>query len=161
VPAKEPQQLRSAYQSLVREVYSVDVPNRGSLKLGMSRADLQKMLGPSQAIPIADGAKMARLRYAKYGFDLLSDDRLLAIVLNSPQAPAVSVKPSGVGAKDFTLRVGMKAGDFESAVGEHKYTLVSLADPAIQHRFYPALGVAALIGDDQVVRELVVTQVPR
>jgi hypothetical protein len=133
-----------------------------ALVLGESMADVEKALGKGTPVPVAGGKLLFRLRYPDRGLDLLATDQLLAICLNGPGAPQLSVQLSGPGSPTKHLSVGMAEKDLEDVLDGVGWDYQPLDDPAIVYRFYPSLGLAVLIQPQQgKVRELVIAQIPR
>ena len=161
VPAAEKEKLQSDYQTLVREVSSVDLGGGKSIVLGQPLNELKVALGPGEVLSTVSGTDIRRLRYAAYGLDVLADTQVLAIILESPKAPAVLVRRQGMGSDATPLRVGMSAEQVDKVLADQDSTMENLIDPWIAYRFYPTLGVAIRVGPQRTVEELVLVRVPR
>ena len=154
------EKLQGGYQTLMREISSVDLGGGKSVVLGQPLAELKSALGSGQVVSSASG--IARLRYPAYGLDVLADDaRVLAIILESPKSPAVFVRRQGMGSAATPLRVGMSADEVDKVLADQDSTMENLIDPWIAYRFYPMLGVALRLGAQRTVEELVLVRIPR
>ncbi|HXZ28545.1 MAG TPA: M48 family metalloprotease [Terriglobales bacterium] len=160
VAPAEREKLQSDYQTLMREVSSVDLGGGKTVILGQPLSELKAALGPGEVLSTASG--IVRLRYPAHGLDILADDtRVLAIILESPKAPPVFVRRQGMGSGAVPLRVGMSAEQVDKILADQDSTMENLVDPWIAYRFYPMLGVALRVGAQRTVEELVLVRIPR
>ncbi|HUK86135.1 MAG TPA: M48 family metalloprotease [Terriglobales bacterium] len=160
VAPAEREKLQSDYQTLMREVSSVDLVGGKTVILGEPLSELKAALGPGEVLSTASG--IVRLRYPAQGLDILADDtRVLAIILESPKAPPVFVRRQGMGSQAVPLRVGMSAEQVDKVLADQDSTMENLVDPWIAYRFYPMLGVALRVGAQHTVEELVLVRIPR
>ena len=90
----------------------------------------------------------------------MATDLVLAITLSGANAPPLSVREMGLGAKATEFRVGMTTADLDHVLGDSDYDFRQLADPDLNYRFYSDLGVAVLIKNGKVI-ELVIGQLPK
>src|SRR5262249_4608185 len=112
-------------------------------------------------IPIYPNSIVKRYAEVSSGVSLVADDKVLAIFLTDPKAPAVYVQPRGTGAKKKELRVGMKLGAFDEVLkGSPRANNAYVDRPASTYEYYPYLGLGARIENGEI-RELVLTQVAR
>jgi len=94
----------------------------------------------------------------------VGDDNVIAIMLNSKDAPGVMLQEEGMGGKTVALHVGMTVNELDSALkpqNASRYTYAGLFSSEERYRFYPNLGLAISVGDDSCVREIAVVQTPR
>jgi tetratricopeptide (TPR) repeat protein len=161
VPVTDKEKLQSDYQTLVREISSVDLGGGKTIVLGQPLSELKAALGPGEVLSTVAGSDIRRLRYAAYGVDVLVDTKVLAIILESPKAPAVFVRRQGMGSEAAPLRVGMTAEQVDKVLADQDSTMENLVDPWIAYRFYPMLGVAVRVGAQRTVEELVLVRIPR
>jgi len=112
--------------------------------------------------PLFPGSKIVRWRSAERGIDLLAKDRVLAIFLTNAKAPPVVLRAMGAATKGRELRVGMTEKEVQDLLkGQHadKGKQV-IADPNVDFRFYPGLGLGIRFANDRVA-ELAIAQIPR
>ena len=156
---KSPEQLQRNNEQPFRLVTTVDIAPKLSITLGEPTSQVRPRLGECQTIPSVNNTNLLRLHYTKYGLDLLVNERILAICLNSEAAPSISVRPSGLGSKASTLKVGMTRNELELILADENYDFRQLLDPETNYRFYRSLGLAVIILDGRV-KELVVVIIP-
>ena len=80
------------------------ISQAGPVSLLLTEEEVQKRLGPGQETPCGPG--VVRLCYPSRGLEIYLQDAVYAISLLSPRAPAVEVRPSGIGSQPWQIRVG-------------------------------------------------------
>ena len=131
-----------------------------TIHLGEPVREATDRLGKGAAAPVDGGQGLARWRYPEHGIDLLAVDRVLAICLKGPKAPAVVIQKMGAGAQTRDLRPGMTRADLDKTLAGEPYDVRQLDRPGVGYRFYPGLGLAARLANGRV-DELVLAQIPR
>jgi len=159
IAARSQEQLRPRREGPLRQVTSVAVGSGHLITLTDPVSDVQERLGAGEAVPVVAGTNLRRLRYARYGVDVLVSDEVLAICLVGPSSPALTIRGAGLGAGSATVRVGMTGDELEQALADEDYDFRQLTDPDVNYRFYRGLGLAVRVKGG-VVRELVVVQLP-
>ena len=85
---------------------------------------------------------------------------MLAFVLHGVNAPAITLKEMGVGAKISALSIGMSSRDLDLLMKDADYDYRELVDPEVKYRFYKNLGLALLI-QNATVTEIIISQIPK
>lgn len=159
--SKDELQARSGYALL--QAYDVTTAGGRKIQLSTPNAEIEKSLGMGENATVAGSLK--RVNFPALNVALLEDDKeVVAIVLDSPQSPPVTLKESGLGGKEISLRVGMKMTELETALKPEnaaRYAYSGLLSNDKRYRFYPDLGIALRVSDSNQVAEIVVVQVPR
>lgn len=114
------------------------------------------------AVPLFEGAKIVRWRFADQGVDLIGKDKILALFLTNDKAPPLVLRSVGVATKPVELRVGMAEKDALALLKDQRadHELRPIADRTTRYRFYPELGLAVRM-DSGRLAEIVIAQVPR
>jgi predicted Zn-dependent protease len=141
----------------LRLVTSVKLDTDATLVLGQPISDAAGKLGVK--IPAVSRTKITRVRFPKYGVDVLATDTILAICLAGPNAPVVPLKAKGGGAAS-PVRLGMTEAELERLLEDEDFDSRRLDDPNVSYRFYPGLGLGVRIKDKKVA-EVVIAQIPR
>jgi tetratricopeptide (TPR) repeat protein len=129
------------------------------ITLGADIEDVEKALGKGKVSTAVQGTDLLRIRYEKEGIELLANEKVLAITLVGPDAPALSLtgKMLGTGAVG-ALKIGMTVKEVEDLLGDD-YTPCEIATVDKFYRYYREQGVAVRVSQKKVV-ELVVVQIP-
>jgi len=163
-PAKDVDALRRKMRrDGMRMIPSIELPQGGALALS---DDLEETLkkrkaSKSRQIPLFPASKAKRHIDVIPGVDVVGADQILAIFLTDPKAPPLLVQERGLGAAKTVLRVGMPSEDLFAALKTQQVdrSLRTIDDPAVQFRYFPALGLAVRMKDGRVA-ELVLSQIP-
>jgi tetratricopeptide (TPR) repeat protein len=158
--SKDELQARSGYS--FRQVFSVKTADGHMIQLSAPLDDLQISLGKGNSTVIAPN--LTRISYPQIGIDVVGDDSVVAIMLNSKDAPPVMLQEQGIGGKPVGLHIGMTLSELDSALKTQnaaRYTYAGLFSEEERYRFYPDLGLAFRVGDNNRLREIVIVQVPR
>jgi hypothetical protein len=135
--------------------------NQGQIALGESLLEARRQLGAAGvSSPLVRGTNLVQVDYSEKGIKIMATDLVLAITLSGANAPPLSVREMGLGAKATEFRVGMTTADLDHVLGDSDYDFRQLADPDLNYRFYSDLGVAVLIKNGKVI-ELVIGQLPK
>lgn len=102
---------------------------------------------------------LERLKSEEDGVELLTTDRVLAIILRDERSPAVQLKNYGLGAQSIGLNVGMSKEALDSLLVHETYDFTELLPGGNKYRFYRSLGLAILIRKNMVA-EFVIAQIP-
>jgi hypothetical protein len=159
-PAKTQAELARREQPGFRPLTSVKLASGPTIRLGEPVREAADRLGKGATAPVDGGQGLARWRYPEHGIDLLAADRVLAICLKGPKAPAVAVQKMGTGAETHDLRPEMTRADLDKTLAGEPYDVRQLDRPGVGYRFYPGLGLAARLANGRV-DELVLAQIPR
>jgi tetratricopeptide (TPR) repeat protein len=143
-----------------RPVTSVKLASGPTIRLGEPVREAVDKLGKGAAAPVDGGQGLARWRYPEHGIDLLAADRVLAICLKGPKAPAVAIQKMGAGAETHDLRPNVARADLDKTLAGEPYDVRQLERPGVDYRFYLGLGLAARLANGRV-DELVIAQIPR
>lgn len=157
ITPKTAQQLRSR-DRVYRPLSSVTVGGK-VIVVSSSLRDVRTELGAGEETTIVPNTTLKRVRYAAHGVDVLATNEVLAIVLHGPNAPALELRESGLGAKSTWLRIGMTVEALEALFPEFSYDLRPMVDPDVDYRFYFGLGLAVKITQGKV-EELLIVQIP-
>lgn len=153
------QELRDTSKITFRPLTSVELSS-DTITLAEPLSEAKQRLGESLSVPVVAHTNLVRLRYPRYGIDLLGSDRVLAICLSGVESPAITLRISGQGAATKgSVRVGITKQQLEQVLGEEDYDFRQLVNPDIYYRFYRDLGLAVRIRQDKV-EELIVVQIP-
>lgn len=100
------------------------------------------------------GTNVLRLRSESDGLEVVANERVLSIVIKSPEIE-IPVSPTS------SVRVGLNKSEFRKALGEYAdhYEPTTLFEPGATYYYFRDLGLAARL-DDNVVTELVIVQAP-
>jgi hypothetical protein len=143
-----------------RLVTSVKLASGVVVRLGEPVREATAKLGEGALTPVAGAKGLARWRYPEHGVELLAADRVLAICLKGPKAPALPLQQWGAAGQVAELRPGMAKEEWDRAVQNEPYDVRLLDRPGHGYRFYPGLGLAVRLTGDRV-DELVLAQIPR
>jgi hypothetical protein len=149
------QQIRAGATEGFRPLPSVEVRPGMQVQLGDSIQEVVKRLGAPISIPITREAKLNRFRYPKLGIDVVGDDQVMAISLNSRIAPSLKLQAQGSGGHARILRVGMTEPQVAQVLGPTA-SAATVFNPSVPYRFYPHLGLAARFVQGRVAEWLVV-----
>ena len=143
-----------------RPVAALDL-SKGQIALGQTLAEVRGQLGAeASTAPVVRGTNVVRLDYPNQGIKVIGTDEVLAIVLCSDRASAVSIREMGLGTKFIQLKVGMTSAELDRLLGDSDYDFRQLVDPDLNYRFYSDLGIAVLTQGGKV-SELVISQIPK
>jgi tetratricopeptide (TPR) repeat protein len=143
-----------------RPVAALDL-RKGQIALGQTLAEVRGQLGAeASTAPVVRGTNVVRLDYPNQGIKVIGTDEVLAIVLCSDRASAVSIREMGLGTKFIQLKVGMTSAELDRLLGDSDYDFRQLVDPDLNYRFYSDLGIAVLSQGGKV-SELVISQIPK
>jgi tetratricopeptide (TPR) repeat protein len=143
-----------------RPVAALDL-SKGQIALGQTLAEVRGQLGAeASTAPVVRGTNVVRLDYPNQGIEVIGTDEVLAIVLCSDRASAVSIREMGLGTKFIQLKVGMTSAELDRLLGDSDYDFRQLVDPDLNYRFYSDLGIAVLSQGGKV-SELVISQIPK
>ena len=127
--------------------------------LGESMTEAARRLGSSASeSQAAPGVTQAD--FTAMGIRLIGTQEVLAIALSGPRAPALTLREMGIASGRSELRAGMTVTELDRVMGDAEYDLRRLVDPEVRYRFYPDVGVAALVRKGRV-EQLVVSQAAR
>lgn len=149
------QQIRAGVKQSFRPLPPVEVSQGVRVQLGDAIEDVQKRLGASQSVPVVRGTDLKRMSYAKYGIDVIGDQNVVAISLNSATSPALVLQAAGSGGQTKTVKVGMTLQQVTQVLGPTA-TTATVFSPAIAYKFYPQVGLAARVVGGRVAEWLVV-----
>jgi hypothetical protein len=151
-------QLRAASHSNLREVASVDLGNGKSIRLGESFQAAASRIGAGQPVSVP-GSSARRIRYPQYAIDVVASDVIIAIILNGKNAPQLQLRQVGAGTPITTsIHYGMTADELEKVLADQPYRYEGLLDTWVPYRFYPGIGIAARLGPQKTVDELVLVR---
>lgn len=159
-PAKSKADLAAGARTSLRLVTALPLAGDVAVTLNEPLADARKVLGPGREVPIVRNTKLLRVKYPERGIDLIGTENVLAILLSGPNAPALPVRPTGVGTQVLKLRVGMTREEVEKLLGEEEYDFREIDLPGHSYRFYADLGLALRVKGGKV-EELAIVQIPR
>jgi hypothetical protein len=151
-------QLKAANRVPLREVAAVDLGGGKSLRLGESFQDATTRIGQGQQVGSVPGTTARRVRYPQYALDVVATDVIIAVILNGKGAPELRVQQVGAGSRKSSIRYGMTADELEQALADQPYRYEGLLDTWIPYRFYPGVGIAARVGPQKTVDELVLVR---
>jgi Zn-dependent protease with chaperone function len=115
----------------------------------------------SVGVPVYQRSTIKRYNGISPGMDILARDIVVAVFLNSPEAPPVVVQLEGIGTSKKELRVGMPLTKLKEILkGQPEQDAAVVVDPAVRYVFLPFLGLAYRAERDRVA-ELVVAPVAR
>jgi tetratricopeptide (TPR) repeat protein len=143
-----------------RPLTSVKLASGPTIHLSEPVREAVDKLGKGAPALVEGGQGLARWRYPEHGIDLLAADRVLAICLKGPKAPAVAIQKMGAGAETHDLRPNIARADLDKILAGEPYDVRQLDRPGIDYRFYPGIGLAARLAKGRV-DELVIAQIPR
>jgi len=160
ITAKSKADLSKANKLPLRLVTSLTMPGDVSISLNEPLADVRKTLGPGNDVPVVRNTKLMRVKYPQHGIELIAAENILAISLSGSKAPELPIRPVGVGAPSFNLKVGMKRDEIEKLLHNEEFDFCEIDQPGVSYRFYPDLGLALRVRQGKV-EELVIVQMPR
>lgn len=103
---------------------------------------------------------LVRYDFSQLGISVMGTDQVLAIILTGKNAPGLPLQEAGIGNRVHQIRVGMRTAELDDLMQDADYDFRHLTDPEVNYRFYKDLGLAVLIRD-QVVTEIVISQIPK
>jgi hypothetical protein len=142
----------------LRMVTSVKLQSGPTLVLSQPIAEKDAKLG--QIVPAVAKTKLTKTRFADDNVDVLSSGTVVAILLNGPKSPPLSLRPVGGGNATKDLRVGMDQADCMKILESEPFDVRNLDDPGISYTFFPRLGLG-MRAKDKKVAEFVIAQIPR
>lgn len=151
-------QLTTAHRTPLRTVVAVDLGQGKSLRLGESFKGSANRIGPGQLVGTVPGTNMQRVRYPTYSMDLIASDVIVAIILNGKQSPELQIREVGPASPGRSVHFGMTSDELEAALTGQPYRYEGLLDTWVPYRFYPGVGVAARVGTQKTVEELVIVR---
>jgi hypothetical protein len=107
-------------------------------------------LGEGQETPVVRGTKLVRWRFPDQGIELIGTDRVMAIILRGPKAPALRLQGIGPGGQTKQLHLGMTQRELEQVLANEEYDLRQLDQAEVGYRFYAGLGLAVRVQRDKV-----------
>ncbi|MDC0934775.1 M48 family metallopeptidase [Pirellulales bacterium] len=159
---KAPDAFRTVGIADWRPVSSVTLADGVLVGLSQPADQILESLGQADAVvPIIDGTNLKRYRYEGHGISVLASREILAVFLNSENAPALTLRRPGLGGAEEEIRVGMKRAKLESLIGgEWDVQFASIDDPDSVYHLYRNVGLAIRFADN-AVQEIVVVVSPR
>jgi len=151
-------QLTSRNHPPLRQAVAVDLGGDKSLRLGEPFQAARGRIGQGQVVGTVPGTTMQRVRYADYAMDVIASDVVIAIVLTGKQSPELQLKEIGPASRAKSIRYGMTTEDLESVLADQPYRYEGLLDTWVPYRFYPGVGIAARVGPQRTVEELVLVR---
>ena len=151
-------QFASTNRAPLRQTVGIDLGAGKSLRLGELFRDARGRIGQGQLVGTVPGTTMQRVRYADYAMDVIASDVVIAIVLTGKQSPELQLKEIGPASHGRSIRYGMTTEDLEAALADQPYRYEGLLDTWVPYRFYPGVGIAARVGQQRTVEELVVVR---
>lgn len=158
--AKPRAELAEHVRTPFRLVTGLTVADGEEVFLNQPLKEARRLLGPGREVPVVKNTKIVRVKYPARGIELIATENVLAICLSGPNAPALSLRPVGVGTRPKAIKVGMSRKEVETLLGEQEYDFREIDREGQAYRFYPDLGVAIRIRQG-VVEELAIVQIPR
>ncbi len=132
-----------------------------SVALGDDFEHLKMMMRAGDRIStLIPGTNLERIDFSSQGIGVIGADEVLAFVLHGVNAPAITLKEMGVGAKISALSIGMSSRDLDLLMKDADYDYRELVDPEVKYRFYKNLGLALLI-QNATVTEIIISQIPK
>lgn len=153
------QQIRAVAKQGFRPLPPVEVTPGMRIQLGDAIEDVEKRFGTSQNLSVMRGTELKRMNYTKYGIEVIGDQNVMAISLNSAASPALTLQSAGAGGQTRTVKVGMTMQQVTQVLGPPPYT-VMVFSTTIPYKFYPQLGLAARVVGGRVA-EWIVVALPR
>jgi tetratricopeptide (TPR) repeat protein len=159
-PAKPADSLKKARTIALRGVAGVKLNSGIEIALSEEKEDIEKKIGQGTYVQVIKGTSLSRLRFEKEGVELLSDDLVvLAIALIGPNAPAIPIKGSGIGAETAgIIKVGMNVEASEKLLGDD-FQLCEIISAEVFYRYYREVGLALRV-QKGLVTEVVIVQMP-
>jgi hypothetical protein len=119
------------------------------------------MLGEGRAQVLVKKSDVRRLQYAKLGMEILCDQRIVAIRLRGPKAPAVTLQASGFGGETQQVRPGMTLAELDAVLGgdANQWDQRYGTNTQVVYRFYTRLGFGVRLSGDKIM-EVIVAQIP-
>lgn len=112
----------------------------GEVCLLQSSDEVRALLGAGEETPCGPG--VVRLRYAQRGLELYLQEGVFAIALFSPQAPAVQVRPQGLGSKAWQFRVGDDIESVTKRLADQATTRQTMIRPGQYFTTYGDMGLS-------------------
>jgi tetratricopeptide (TPR) repeat protein len=159
-PAKPKGELAEGTPTRYRTLTSVKLKSGAMVTLSEPLADVTARLAEGQAVPVIPDRSLLRLHYPAHGIEILATDRVVAVCLRGPKAPALPVQVVGPGGTTTALHVGMAEQKLDRILRDEDYDLRQFDRPGVRYRFYPRLGLAVRVGKNQI-EELVLARIPR
>ena len=135
------------------------VTTAGGVELGLAdpASEALEALGKADAtLPVADGSTLNLLDFAKQGVSVLMGRDVLAIILNKPNSPRVSLRRPGLGTAPAEIYIGMPKKDLEALLGDEWVSeLAAVVDPNAPHHVYQSAGLAVKFVDGKVAEIIV------
>lgn len=140
--------------NVVRALKYRPVSQVGEVCLLHSLEETQSKLGPGEETPCGPG--VVRLRYPQLGVEVYVQDDVFAIGLFSPSAPAVPIRPQGLGSKAWDIRVGDDIAPIHKKLAGQETTRQTMLHPGQYFTTYGDLGVS-LREESGKVAEILIT----
>src|SRR5262249_34238543 len=77
----------------LRLLISVELAPGVTVTLSEAAKDAEQRLGTAEKAPVGADTRLVRLRYPRYGAELLASDQVLAVILDGAAAPPLQVRP--------------------------------------------------------------------
>lgn len=140
----------------------VELPGVGIIHVGQDIDEALAKLGPpTRETKERQQSSVRRLTFAKHGIELLADsDEVFAIVITSPESPAIEIRDAGIrGKKLGALKVGMTRNEVAAMIGKGEdYPLFFFTK---EYAYYTDLAVAVDYDEKGAVTALIIGQVSR
>jgi hypothetical protein len=153
------QQFRVAKKLYYRPLPAIAIKVGLQVQLGDSMDEVKKSLGESELVPIFRDSNLKRMRYPKFGVEVIGTDEVIAISLNSAASPEIKLQTIGLGEQTRILKVGMTQQQVKKVLGPGTQPS-TVFDPNVLYRFYPEVGLVARYIRGRVAEFLVVV-IPR
>jgi len=151
-------QLAAANRSPFRTVAAVELGGGKMLQLGEPFPEANARIGPGQQVGSIPGTSLQRVRYPDHSMDVIASDVVVAIILNGKQSPDVKLRQMGPTSREKPIRYGMTTEDLEGVLADQPYRYEGLLDTWVPYRFYPGVGIAARVGPQKTVEEIVLVR---
>lgn len=126
-------------------------------------ADVLPRFSKPKTTPIA--GVFTQYVFEKENFELLASDRVIAIILRSPEAPEVALHPMGLSTEvSFKLKVGMDSKDVDAMLPDpNDYFHCELTEKKKFYLYYRNLGIAIRYDKHPTgkITELILAEIPR
>ena len=152
---------RGPKSTMWRPVTLVSMGENRSANLGEETAILVKRLGePEATIPVVKGTNLKLLKYPKLGVSVLATHVVVAILVDTPNSPAIPLQRFELGGESKQLKIGMTRKEIEALLGDDWDSIQGpVYDPEVSFRIYREAGIAVRYHEGKVA-EFAVVVVP-
>jgi hypothetical protein len=151
----------SVAPAMLRMVVSTRVLPDVDVGLGENMQAVARKLAAAGVSYETTGRELKRFDVPTFGFEVMGERGVIAIVLKDEKALPVKLRNRTPGGPVHELTIGMRLAQVERLLGRAQAGSIFTADAPKEYRFYPYVGLAVKYNAAGKVAKLIVVQAPR